>query len=373
MRIANARVLTPQGTFEQRDIYVQDGRFVATDHGGVRMNAHGLMALPGLVDVHLHGAKGQDFCNGTSEAIGTIARYEAQQGVLAICPATMTFPERKLADIADVAAAWVTSGEHEGCADVVGINMEGPFISPHRIGAQNPRYVQPCDLGMYRRLQERSGGLIRLVDVAPETPGALEFIRAVSGEVVVSVAHTCATYEEASAAFEAGACECTHLWNAMPPLTHRAPGVIGAAADHSHVRVELICDGVHIHPSVIRLTFALFAGRVVMISDSMEATGLADGSYGLGGQEVTVRGRRATLADGTIAGSATNLFDCLRHAVHEVGIPLADAVRACSMVPAQAIGVADRFGSIEPGKVASLVLVDDELAIHEVVLRGACL
>ena len=373
MRIVGARVFTPEGRFERRDVCMADGRFAEASADGATYDAAGLMAIPGLVDVHFHGAMGQDFCNGTDEAIRTIASYEASQGVLAICPATMTYPEEKLAGIADAAAAWVAGGAHEGCADLVGINMEGPFISPNRVGAQNPAYVQPCNLGMYRRLQERSGGLFKLVDVAPEEPGALEFIAAVSDEVTVSVAHTCASFDQAAAAFAAGARQCTHLWNAMPPLHHRDPGVIGAAADRDDVRVELICDGVHIHPAAIRLTFALFAGRVVMIADSMEATGLADGTYSLGGQQVFVKGNLATLESGTIAGSATNLFDCLRYAVREARVPLEQALEASTIAPARAIGVDDAYGSIGQGKVANLVLVDDDLDIHAIFLRGEML
>lgn len=369
MRITGARVFTPEGTFEQRDICM-DGELFVAEAGGETVDASGLMAIPGLIDVHFHGCMGQDFCNGTEEAIRTMASYEASQGVLGICPATMTYPEEKLNTIADAAAAWVSAGAHPGCADLVGINMEGPFISPNKVGAQNPDYVQAPDAAMFRRVQERSGGLFKLVTLAPEVDGALEFVDELKDEVAVSVGHTCATYDEAAAAFARGAREVTHLWNAQPPLHHRDPAVIGAAADYDHVRVELICDGVHIHPAAIRATFKLFAGRVVMIADSMEATGLDDGEYSLGGQKVFVHGNLATLESGTIAGSATNLFDCLRFAVLKARIPLSEAVMASTLTPARAIGVDDRYGSIECGKVANVVLVDDELNIHGIYLRG---
>lgn len=369
MRITGARVFTPEGAFEQRDICMDGGLFVA-EAGGETVDASGLMAIPGLIDVHFHGCMGQDFCNGTEEAIRTLASYEASQGVLGICPATMTYPEEKLDTIADAAAAWVAAGAQPGCADLVGINMEGPFISPNKVGAQNPDYVQAPDAAMFHRVQERSGGLFKLVTLAPEVDGALEFVDELKDEVAVSVGHTCATYDEAAAAFARGAREVTHLWNAQPPLHHRDPGVIGAAADYDHVCVELICDGVHIHPAAIRATFKLFAGRVVMIADSMEATGLDDGEYALGGQKVYVHGNLATLESGTIAGSATNLFDCLRFAVLKARIPLSEAVMASTLTPARAIGVDDRYGSIECGKVANVVLVDDELNIHGIYLRG---
>ena len=369
MRIEGARVFTPQGWFEERALCAEGDRIVGWAEGEV-IDGSGLMAIPGLVDVHFHGAMGQDFCNGTPEAIETLAAYQASQGVLAICPATMTYPEDKLGDIADTAAAWVAEGPHEGCADLVGINMEGPFISPQKVGAQNPAYVQAPDAAMFARLQERAGGLFKLVDVAPEEPGGLDFVRELSRDVTVSLAHSCADYAQASAAFQAGARQCTHLWNAMPPLHHREPGIIGAAADRNDVRVELICDGIHSHPAIIRLTFRLFAGRVVMISDSMEATGLTDGTYQLGGQDVTVRGSRATLASGTIAGSVTNLMGCVRYAVRQAGIPLETALIAASLTPAQAIGIDDDYGSLAEGKIANIVLVDNNLQVRDVIIHG---
>ena len=372
VRIVGARVFQPEEGFAYRDLCLEDGRIVE-DCAGEVVDASGLTAIPGLVDVHFHGAMGQDLCNGTEEALRTLASYEASQGVLAICPATMTYPEEKLGRIADAAAAWVSAGRHDGCADLVGLNMEGPYISPNRVGAQNPAYVQRPDADQFRRLQERAQGLFKLVTLAPEVPGALSFVEELADEVAISIGHTCATYEEAAAAYALGAREATHLWNAMPPLNHREPGVIGAAAEAPHVHVELICDGIHIHPAAIRLTFALFAGRVVMIADSMEATGLSDGTYELGGQKVYVKGRLATLESGTIAGSATNLFDCLRFAVHEAKVPLADALTACTLTPARAIGVDDRYGSLDAGKVANVVLVDDDLAIKAIYLRGELL
>ncbi len=372
VRITGARVFEADGNFSARDLCFEGGCIVE-DCAGEVVDAAGLMAIPGLVDVHFHGAMGQDMCNGTEEAIRTLASYEASQGVLAICPATMTYPEEKLNTIADAAAAWKAAGEHEGCADLVGINMEGPFISPNKVGAQNPAYVQAPNVAMFRRVQERSGGLFKLVTLAPEVDGALAFVDELADEVAVSVGHTCATYDDAAAAFARGAREVTHLWNAMPPLHHRDPSVIGAAAEADHVRVELICDGIHIHPVAIRATFKLFAGRVVMIADSMEATGLEDGEYSLGGQKVIVKGHLATLESGTIAGSATNLFDCLRYAVREAKIPLADALIASSLTPARAIGVDAGYGSLDVGKVANVVLVDDELNIHDIYLRGALL
>lgn len=376
MRIVNGDVFDGNG-FVERDIVIEDGRFAeeASADAAARsddevLDAAGCYVVPGLIDLHFHGCVGYDFCDGTVEAFDAIARHEASRGVTAICPATMTYPEDVLGPIMDCAAAY--EDQPDGAA-LVGINMEGPYISPDNIGAQNPAYLHGPDEAMFRRLQERSGNLIKLVDVAPEVDGALDFIRSVAPDVRVSVAHTQADYDTTCEAIEAGARQMTHLCNAMPPLHHRKPGPIGAAFDHAEVTPELIADGVHIHPSMVRLLFAAFgAERVILISDSMMATGLQDGEYTLGGQDVSVRGNRATLHDGTIAGSATDLMACVRVAVRDMGIPLADAVRAASANPARALGLHDR-GAIAPGYVADAVVLDRELHVRAVILRGRVL
>ena len=313
MQFSNLKIYQPDGTFRTGSLAVADDRILAAGETGDAVDMDGLYAIPGLVDLHFHGCMGRDFCDGTAEAISTLAAYQAQNGVAAICPATMTYPEEKLTQIAQAAAAW-SAEPHE--AALVGINMEGPFISEKKKGAQNGAYLHAPDAAMFRRVQEQANGLFKLCDLAPELPGAMQTIEELSGEVRISLAHTEADYDTACEAFRRGARQVTHLYNAMPPFSHRAPGVIGAAFDSENVAVELIADGVHIHPSVVRAVFTLFGGRVILISDSMMATGLEDGEYSLGGQAVTVRGNLATLHDGTIAGSATNLMDCVRSARH---------------------------------------------------------
>lgn len=341
---------------------LQDGNVV---------DATGCYVVPGFVDIHFHGCVGADLCDATDEAVRAIARHEASRGVTAVCPATMTYPEERLASVVDTAAAFEPAADE---AALVGINMEGPFISPDKIGAQNPAYVQRADAAMLRRLQERAGGLVKLVDIAPEEPGALDFVAEVADEVCVSIAHTCTDYDTAREAFARGARHMTHLYNAMPGLHHRKPGPIAAAWECPEATVELICDGVHVHPAMARLTFGLFgAERICLISDSMRACGLEDGTYDLGGQDVTVRGNVATLADGTIAGSVTDLAACVKVAVREMGVPLEDAVRAATLTPACAIGIDGERGSLEAGKIADVVVLDQELNVKHVIVRGGLL
>ena len=374
MIIRNAKVFTGGCRFEERDLLIRDGRIVfgaVPMDGEEVLDARGSYALPGLVDIHFHGAVGHDFCDADEAGLQAIADFEASKGVLAICPATMTFSEEILNGIMDAAAAH----KNERGADLVGINMEGPYISPRKVGAQNPKYVMGADAGMFRRLQARSGGLIKLVDVAPEEPGNLDFIRACRDEVRISIAHTCTDYETAKEAFAAGASHMTHLYNAMPGITHRAPGPIIAALEED-AEVELITDGVHIHPAMVRFTFRTFGdSHVILVADSMMACGLPDGQYALGGQAVTVCGPRATLTEhpDTIAGSATCLYDCMRHAVLDMGVPLASAVRAASLNPARSIGIDADYGSLEPGRWGNVVLADGQLNIQKVIRRGKVL
>lgn len=367
MIIKNGKVFTNEGTFEERDLYVEGEYFQKETNDDSIVDAKDCYVIPGLVDVHFHGCVGYDMCDGTKEAIQKLAEYEATNGILAICPATMTIPEADLLKIMSAAKAY----EGKTGADLVGINMEGPFISAAKKGAQKEDDIKTPDLAMYRKLQEASGGLIKLVDLAPETDKAMEFIDQVKDEVHISIAHTTADYDTAMTAIRHGADHVTHLYNAMPSFTHRAPGVIGAARD-GECYVELICDGVHIHPSCVRATFEMFGDdKIVLISDSMMATGMEDGQYELGGQPVTVVGNRATLTEGgAIAGSATNLMDCMRTAVKEMGIPLYSAVKCATVNPAKSIGIEQKYGSLEEGMYANAVLLDQELNIVSVIQKG---
>ena len=384
MKITGAKVYTKDHTFKNEDIYINDDRIVETASEDTIIDASGLMAIPGLVDIHFHGAMGHDFCNTDINGLREIAAYEAQNGILAICPATMTYSEEILEEICKKATEYKQKSQlsdnasenskstNSLVADFVGINMEGPFISKAKIGAQNPKYLAVPDINMFRRLQKASGNLIKLVDLAPELNNSIDFIKEFSNEVTISLAHTSCDYKTATAAFHAGARHMTHLFNAMPGISHRSPGPIIAALENN-AEVELIADGVHIHPAMVRFVFNTFnADKVILIADSMEATGLPDGEYQLGGQKVSVKGNLAVLTDnpGTIAGSVTNLFDCMRKTVKEMGVPLEKAIRAASENPAASIGISENYGSISEGKYANIILVDDDLNIKHIIHHG---
>lgn len=364
-------VFTEDGSFVKKNLTIE-GEYIVDDDSCCHQeefNAEGLYLIPGLTDLHFHGCVGYDFCDGTPQAIKAMAEYQAKNGITTIAPATMTLDDDALIRIFTNASGYPS----ESGATLVGIKMEGPYLSLAKKGAQNPKYLKHPDAGHFRKMQALSGGLIKILAIAPEEEGALECIEELKDEVVISIAHTSADYELSKKAFERGASHVTHLYNAMPAFSHRSPGVIGAAFDSEHVHVELICDGVHVDPCVVRATLKLFGeDRVILISDSMMATGLKDGQYSLGGQEVTVIGNKATLADGTIAGSATNLMECMRTSV-SFGIPLTTAIRCAAVNPAKELGIYDKYGSITTGKYANLVLLDQSLGIVKVFLKGKML
>lgn len=366
MIIKGGKVFQEDGSFLEQAIYINDHRLVDKaeyqDDGEV-IDAEGLLVLPGLVDIHSHGAAGEDFSDGNPEGLKKILQYEKRCGITSYCPTSMTFPKERLRQI----FASIKGAQTEDGATVVGINMEGPFLDPAKKGAHVEKWIAAPDVAFVRELNQDADGLVRLVTLAPNMDGAEEFIKEMHEEVCISLGHTAADYDCASRAMKLGAHHVTHLYNAMQPFGHRAPGLIGAAMDDPECMVELICDGYHIHPSAIRAAFRMFGPeRVILISDSMRATGMENGTYELGGQKVTVKDRKAVLKDGTLAGSATNLYGCMCKAV-EFGIPLEQAIMAATANPARSIGIFDRVGSIRIGKQADLLLVSENLELKRVI------
>lgn len=371
MNYKNANIYTEQFRFECGAFSVENGRFcrVLGEAAEDAVDLLGAYVLPGLIDVHTHGNSGADFSDGNAAGVEKMARYMAKNGVTSFAPASMTLPYETLEKAFASARAFVDARLSDAAA-LRGIQMEGPFFSEKKKGAQNGAYLRNPDFEAFKALQDGCGGLVRIVDVAPELPGAEEFIRQAKELCTVSIAHTDADYDAARRGIAAGVTHLTHLYNAMPAIHHRKPGVIAAAAEAETVSAELISDGQHVHPASVRLAFRIFgASRMVLISDSLRCCGMPDGEYELGGQQVFLQGGVARLADGTIAGSATNLFECMQRAV-SFGISREDAIRAATYNPARQIGALSEVGSIADGKVADFVLCDAELNRQAVYLAG---
>lgn len=373
MVIKNGLVYGEDQCFQTRDIFIEDHRFVesADSSDAEVIDAQGLYVLPGLIDVHSHGAVGADFSDADARGLAEILRYEKSCGITTYCPTTMTLPRSQFLAMFDAMKELEITPE---MAQIAGINMEGPFLDSPKKGAHAGEFIQEPDVAFFRECSARCaaacptelGRHIRLVTLAPNTNGALGFIDALKDETTIALGHTAADYDTARKALDAGARHITHLFNAMEPFSHRSPGLIGAAAEDPDCMAELICDGIHVHASAVRAAFSLFPGRIVLISDSMRAAGMDDGTYTLGGQQVHVKGKLATLSDGTIAGSVTNLYDCMRTAV-SFGIPLEDAVAAATINPARSIGIDDEVGVIAVGKQADVLLVDKDMKLVRVI------
>lgn len=373
MKIVNGILFTESG-FYRGTLQVENGGIVSIaapspeDGREGCVDAAGGYVLPGLLDIHIHGYAGCDASDSDPQALRRMARALAREGVTGFLGTTMALPRPELRQAAGNFAAFRSSPEGDG-AVLWGMHMEGPFFSRGKRGAQAESAIVPPDIPLFEEINRASGGMIRLVDVAPELPGALPFIRRAAQTCAVSLAHTEADYDTAAQALRQGADHITHLYNAMPPYAHRAPGVIGAAADFARY-CELIGDGVHLHPAVVRQTFSFFGGdRICLISDCMRAGGLPDGAYTLGGQAVRVENGKATLPDGTLAGSVVSLSECLRRVIR-FGVPAEQAIRSATLIPAQSVGLGDVTGSLRPGKRADLVVMDAGWQVRLVMIGG---
>ena len=360
-------------SLEEADVRVSKGRIMDIVPRGTLHDPEGEIDLtgrilaPGLIDMHIHGCAGVDFSadKDTSACLSRMSVYLGSRGIAAFASAVMTMPGEELRGLM-TRYQKATVNPLPGAA-AAGIYLEGPYLSAERCGAQPASCLRLPDIAEFNELRRLSGDAIRVVCVAPELSGADGFIRHATEVCRVSAAHTAGDYDTLRTAIAAGVTHATHLYNGMNPISHRAPGGVVALMEDKRVMCELICDGLHVHPAMVRLTYRLIgADRLCLVSDAMAATGLGDGSFKLGSQDVTVRGNEARLSDGTIAGSVTDLMQVFENAV-AFGIPPLDALKAVTINPARALGIDAVLGSVAVGKSARLVVLDQDFRM---VKRG---
>lgn len=368
MLFCNGNVFV-DGKFQKLDFRIEENCFVQLGEqlsGETAVDLAGKKVIPGLFDIHTHGCMGYDFSKANAQQIEVMRRYYQSNGITSVVPTTITAPMEPYSKAMEQIRIAAESNQ-EG-SRLLGINMEGPFLSKEKKGAHDPRYIIPIEENFFEKLDDLSGNRILIVDLDPNQQGAMEFIKQ-HKDKVISLAHTEASYETALEAFAAGANHVTHLYNAMNGIHHRKPGIIPAIFDTPDVYAELICDGVHIHPAVMRMTFAAMGEKLVMISDSMCACGLDDGEYELGGLKVLVQGNLATLTDGTIAGSVTNVYLGLLNCIH-CGIAPEQAILSATLNAAKSVRMEEKLGSIVPGKWADFLVMSPDYELEQVYQNG---
>ena len=368
MKLIHGKVFQEE-KFDAKDLCIHEGKIVQESSDDEIVDLRGKMVLPGFIDIHVHGAMGADFNDGTQESIEKITSFFAAHGTTALLATTSTVSVETLAKAVDAAAAYHNRPKALG-AQVLGVHLEGPFFNPNALGAQNPAYVQAPSVETFLKIAGNHADFIKMAAVAPEMDGARAFIQEMCRRgIVAAVGHTCADYETAKDAFAAGANMLTHFYNAMTPLKHREPGVVGAAFEHKNLYTQLICDFIHVHPAALRIAIEeMGKDRVIAITDAISGTGLGDGTYSLGGLEIFVKDGVCRIAQGNLAGSTLTLDTALRNLL-SMGYSIADCVQFLSKNPARALGLHQK-GALAEGFDADLVVLDDAMQVQMTIVKG---
>ena len=378
--ILHGNIITPFQLLENKAIFIEKGKIIEIkDEKEINttalmreeiIEAQDKFIIPGYIDIHIHGGGGSDVMDGDYESINKIAVAHSHFGTTSFLPTTMTMSKDKI--IRSLRSICEAVKKGTAGAEILGIHMEGPYINPEKKGAQKEEEIKKISIEEFLEFNQASGNLIRLVTIAPEMPGAIGLIKYLYKQgIIASVGHTNATYVQTQAGIQAGLSHVTHTFDAMRGLHHREPGVVGAALTSPELTVEIIADGVHIHPIVLKILTKIKEGeKIVLITDAMRAAGLKEGTYDLGGQEVTVTKGQARLKDGTLAGSVLTMDKAVKNMVNKVGIQLPKAIQMASFNPARSIGIDDKKGSLEPGKDADIVILNKNLEAELTIVAG---
>jgi N-acetylglucosamine-6-phosphate deacetylase len=376
--ILSGTIITPFQMLKDKTICIEEGKISSIKDRKHIINhvdaevidaADGFI-VPGFIDIHMHGGGGSDVMDGSYEALKQIAKTNLRSGTTSFLPTTMTMDKEKI--IASLKSVREAHEKGTGAAEILGVNLEGPYINPLKKGAQKEEDIRSPSIEEFIELNKASGNLIRIVTIAPEISGAVNFIRWLSEHnIIASAGHSNATYEEVQEGIKAGLTHVTHIFNAMRRFDHREPGTAGAALSSPELIVEMIADGIHLHPVTMKIIVKIKEPeKIILITDAMAATGEPDGIYSLGGQEVVVANDEARLKNGTLAGSILTLDKAVRNMVDIVGISLIEAIRMVTVNPAKCLGVENRKGSLEPGKDADIVILDENLRVTTTLVRG---
>ncbi|MDK9871909.1 MAG: N-acetylglucosamine-6-phosphate deacetylase [Staphylococcus equorum] len=375
--IENGRIYTEAELIEQGYIIVKDDKITDIGKGDYEgalttYDAQGQHVLPGFIDVHMHGGYGEDAMDASYEGLKHLAESLLSEGTTSYLATTMTQSDDNITKALENIIEYQKQQDVLKAADIVGIHLEGPFISEHKVGAQNPAYVQRPSIEKVQQFQKTANNQIKVITFAPEVEGAHETLEALHNQIRFSIGHTVATFDETNEAVARGAKHVTHLYNAGTPFEHREPGVFGAAWTNDSLSTELIVDGIHSHPTAIQIAYKQKGNtRFFLITDAMRAKGMPDGEYDLGGQNVIVKGSEARLASGALAGSILKMNEGLKNLIQYTGDTLNNLWRVTSLNQAIALNIESQKGSLKVGKDADIVIVDDEITVQTTIKAGA--
>ncbi|MGX5789763.1 N-acetylglucosamine-6-phosphate deacetylase [Staphylococcus equorum] len=375
--IENGRIYTEEEIIERGYIIVKDDKITDVGKGDYEgalttYDAQGQHVLPGFIDIHMHGGYGEDAMDASYDGLKHLAESLLSEGTTSFLATTMTQSDENITKALENIIEYQKQQNVLKAADIVGIHLEGPFISEHKVGAQNPAYVQRPSIEKVQQFQKTANNQIKVITFAPEVEGANETLEALHNQIRFSIGHTVATFDETNEAVARGAKHVTHLYNAGTPFEHREPGVFGAAWTNDSLSTELIVDGIHSHPTAIQIAYKQKGNtRFFLITDAMRAKGMPDGEYDLGGQNVIVKGSEARLASGALAGSILKMNEGLKNLIQYTGDSLDNLWRVTSLNQAIALNIESQKGSLKVGKDADIVIVDDEITVQTTIKAGA--